>query len=86
MNNEDRKEAERLGIEMRVLANAGFNSCAISDAATFLERLAAQPAQVPMTEEQLKPLFIIYCGDLYPEDIDLVRKIEAHHRITGDKK
>ena len=82
MNNEDRKEALRLANRLRSHDPDSDDA----KAAAFLERIAAQPAQVPMTEAQMKPLFITYCVDLDPEDIDLVRKIEAHHRITGDKK
>ena len=89
MNNEDRKEAERLADELFKDECNGYGTKASFDAVEFLRRLAAQPAQVPMTYAGLVQGFNEWIAET-GQNSDLVnwvggfRSAEAHHGIKGE--
>ena len=81
MNNEDRKEAERIVNRLRS-DDPDFDDA--EAAANLLERLAAQPAQVPMTKEEQRTI----CGKMghrhFPTSAEIIKRVEAHHGIKGE--
>lgn len=86
MNEENRKEAERLSTALmdRDLWTA--------DVLLFLRRFAAQPARTPMTKNLIKKFLATNCtyhgkgfGAMltYGEAVEVVKFIERHHGIGG---
>ncbi|MDE2472247.1 MAG: hypothetical protein KGL35_26820 [Bradyrhizobium sp.] len=91
LSEEDRREAERLANDLENFEE--YYTVHVHRTFEFLRRLAAQPAQVPMTNGDIKRFLstnCIYLGKSFGamltdgEAVEVVKFIEAHHGI-GEK-